>query len=200
MGDGKLFRVVLIIGALTAGLLAGCGGGSGSSTTDSSSSAGSGSTSESSTATDSTADSGESEASAEFIRPGKKNKEVEFGQEADVAEREAASAVLEENLQARASGDWEGQCSSLTAEAVKVVEESAAKKGCAESLEALAQPISKSKAVRADTMTEPVAALRVKGDKAFALYHGAKGRDYAISLTKEGGEWKVATIQERVIP
>jgi hypothetical protein len=199
MGDGKLFRVVLIIGALTAALLAGCGGGS-SSSTDSSSSAGSGSTSESSTATDSTADSGESEASAEFIRPGKKNKEVEFGQEADAAEREAASAVLEENLQARASGDWEGQCSSLTAEAVKSVEKSAAKKSCEESLEALAQPISKSKAVRADTMTEPVAALRVKGDKAFALYHGAKGQDYAISMTKEGGEWKVAAIQERVIP
>jgi len=49
-------------------------------------------------------------------------------------------------------------------------------------------------------MIEPIAALRVEGDEGFALYHGTKGGDYVVAMGKEGDEWKVAAIQERLIP
>jgi hypothetical protein len=203
MEGKKLLGVLLIAGALLGALVAGCGSGGSDTSSDSSSPA---STSESSTADDSTSSSDETGASAEFIKPGGKaggNKEIaEFGQEGDDAEREAASAVLEENLEARASGDWAGQCSSLAAEAIASLAKAPEAGGgpCEKSLETLAQPIAKTKLVRANTMTEPVAALRVEGNRAFALYHGTNGVNYVMPMNKDGGEWKVGAIQEQKLP
>ncbi len=138
------------------------------------------------------------------MEPGGENELAKFGNEAGDAEREAASSVLEENLQARASGDWETQCASLTAGALKKVEEGAATLGskgdCAKNLEAQAQPVSSTKVIRVNTMTGPIDVLRIEGVKAFALYHGTKGVDYAIPMTKEAGEWKVDSLVTQEIP
>jgi hypothetical protein len=177
MKNKSKFVIVLSVALLIASLAAGCGGSS---------------------------DSGETEGNASFLRKGSKNKIAKFGQEADADEREAASKVLEENLQARAAGDWAAQCASLSATAIKNNEASAALEGvqgsCAKNLESQAQPLSETKAIRTNTMTGPIAALRVKGNKAFALYHGAKGMDYAMSMEKEGDEWKVASLATQEIP
>jgi hypothetical protein len=189
MGFKIGLSIALTAAVLMAALAAGCGGGS-SSSSGSSSSGGS---------TDS---SSEAEGSASFLKPGTKSKLPKFGQEAEASEREAASAVLEENLQARASGDWATQCSSLTAGAIKKVEETptvfqgqkSRSSSCPKRLEAQAQPLSGTKSIRADTMTGPIAALRVKGNKAYALYHGANGKDYAMPMEKVGDEWKVDSL------
>jgi hypothetical protein len=46
------------------------------------------------------------------------------------------------------------------------------------------------KAAKAD-----VGSLRIEGDRAFIVYRGApKGTFYAISMSKEGGSWKVASL------
>lgn len=179
MGDKRKITLALLAAILMAALAAGCGGSS-------------------------SADTNETEASKEFLKPGAKNKIATFGQEADSDEREAASEVLEENLQARAAGDWSTQCSSLSAKAIKKVAENPAaegiKGGCAKQLEAQGVPLNETKAIRANTMKGPIAALRIKGKKAYALYHGTKGVDYAMSMEKEGDEWKVASLTTEEIP
>jgi hypothetical protein len=135
------------------------------------------------------------EASASFLNPKTKSKIPKFGEEAVTAEREAASEVLERNLEARETGDWETQCATLTVGAVKKVEEEfsffASKSDCVRSLTAASTPLSSSEAARANTMTGPIDALRTKGDRAFALYHGTQGKDYAMPMEMEDGEWKV---------
>jgi hypothetical protein len=185
MGLKTGLSIALVAAVLMAALAAGCGGGSSSS---------SGSTS----SADSTSSSSTTGASAEFTGAGPNGKIVKFGQEADTAEREAASSVLEENLKAREAGDWAKQCTSLSAGAIKKLEQEAVRlkagEKCAESLEYGAEPQSATKAIRANTMTGPIAVLRVEGNKAFALYHGTKGKDYAMQMEKEGGEWKVASL------
>lgn len=176
---------VLIAAVLMAALAVGCGSGGSSSTADSTSAGGS---------------------SAEFIKAGSKNVAAKFGKEADDAEREAASQVLEYNLNARAAGNWAAQCSSLSASTQKTLEEAPTVVGsgnpvsCSKSLETQAKPESATQEVRANTMTGPIAVLRVKGSKAFALYHGTQGKDYAIPMSKEGGVWKVDAVLTREIP
>ena len=164
---------VLIVAAASAMAAAGCGGGSSS-------------------------DANEPEASKTFLIAGNENKIPRFGEEADEEEREAASAVLEENMAAREAHDLEPQCSSLTAGAIKRAEEEAAFRepgpGCEPNLEELGTPWSITKEIRENTMTGPIDALRVKGDRAWALYHGAKGKDYAVKMEKEDDEWKVDSL------
>jgi hypothetical protein len=183
---GRAQSTFLFIAAvLMAALAVGCGSSGSSSSTDATSSGGS---------------------SAEFIKPGSKNVAAKFGTEADDAEREAASQVLEGNLEARAAGNWAAQCASLSAKTQKTIEESPSVTpggkpvGCAQSLETQAQPVSATKEVRANTMTGPIAVLRVKGNKAFALYHGTKGKNYTIPMVKEDGTWKVDSVLTQEIP
>jgi hypothetical protein len=149
----------------------------------------------------SSSDANEPEASKTFLIQGgsaNSKKIVRFGEEADKEEREAASEVLEENMAAREAHDLDTQCSSLSEGAVKRAEKEAAiwepGPGCKPNLRELGTPWSITKEVRENTMTGPIDALRVKGDRAWALYHGAKGKDYAVRMEKEDGEWKVDTL------
>jgi hypothetical protein len=126
---------------------------------------------------------------------------VAFGEEAAASEREAASAVLTENLEARQGADFAGQCSSLgkaglesVLGAVKSSEVQSARAECVGSLKSLAEPLSSTKQVRTNTLSGPISALRVKGPKAYALYHGNDGNDYAMPMEKEGGKWLVGSI------
>lgn len=171
--------VVLLVVALC--VVGGTGCGAGGSTSDR------GNTSESESV----------DASREFIKKNGENKIPNFGEEADDAEREAASKVVEENLTARAAGNWAGQCATLSATAIEQIKETVppGESGtCAKAIETEAQPEEQTQALRADTMTEPIAALRVKGNKGYALYHGAKGLDYAMPMEKEGNQWKVSAL------
>jgi hypothetical protein len=177
---------------LAAGLLAtGCGG------SGSSGSTGSASTS-SASSTSSTSDSSQSaEAGSKKATPGFGGNELaEYGVESSGEEREAASKVLKENLEARGSGNWAGQCATLAATVVKAIEKEGpaigGPKGCAAKLGAEAKNVPPY--VLADTLGEPIAALRVKGNSAYALYHGNDGKDYAMEMTLEGSVWKVGAL------
>jgi hypothetical protein len=153
-----------------------------------------------------TSASGESaeadEGASSFIVKGKKNPIAAFGKEATSAEREAASKVLEENLEAREKGKWSVQCATLSKSVVAGIEERGSfigiKGGCGKDLEAEAEPVPES--VRANTMTGPVDVLRTKGARAYALYHGTGGKNYAMEMKKEGGEWKVASLNTVNLP
>jgi hypothetical protein len=71
-------------------------------------------------------------------------------------------------------------------------------KGCAAILEKLvgAAPAS----ARANNLTAGIASLRSQGERGFALYHGPRGVDYFIPMTREGGEWKVGAIAPSEFP
>jgi len=71
---------------------------------------------------------------------------------------------------------------------------------CPKELKKLAEPLSGSKQIRADTLTGEIAALRVKGTQAYALYHGNDGNDYAVPMEMEGGSWKVGAIIPTELP
>jgi hypothetical protein len=144
----------------------------------------------------SSSDASDAAGASSFLKSANNKKTVNFGQEADDEEREAASSVLEENMEARAAGDWAKQCATLSPRATKSLEEENAERGeaqgsCAKDLEFQGEPKSQTASIRANTMTGPIDALRIKGDRGYALYHGAKGKDYAMPMEKVDGEWKV---------
>jgi hypothetical protein len=142
------------------------------------------------------------EPSAAFAGKGRNGELATAGTESTVEEREAASKVVEESLKARAEGDFEGQCETLAPEMVKQLEERGgtgiAKPTCVESLETLAR--NAPQAVFENVMTEPLAALRVNGNLAFAFFHGAGGNNYVVPMEKEGTEWKVGSLQIQETP
>jgi hypothetical protein len=189
MSDIKIatgFATAVLLIAVSAG---GCGSGSSDSTTSSDS------------ATQVSEPAGSTAPSSEFVGKTGNNTPGGFGHVASAAEREAASKVLEENLRARAAGDWAGQCATLTVDKqgqAGIYAPSGI--GCAQGLKVQAEPLSASKDVRADTMTGPIAVLRVEKKLGYALYHGKKHQDYAMLMKKEGGQWKVAHLATNEVP
>lgn len=175
----------VVIAAVAILVIGGCGGGSSTA-----------STSDSSTADSSSI--GTKAPSREFISKGGNNKWAHFGEVASDGEREAASKVLEENLQARQAGEWEAQCSSLTQKAMKELAPKAGSeplvKACANALKAVGEPLKASAGVRKDNLPGEIDVLRVEGERAVALFHGSGSTNYGMSMEKEDGEWKVAAV------
>ncbi len=93
------------------------------------------------------------------------------------------------------------QCFHLDEHATKEVEKTASSLGvakdCLKILEAQGKRLSA--AARARTLPGPIDALRVKGDRGYAFYHGTRGKDYVIPLRKEKGEWKLDALWEQEI-
>lgn len=203
-GSGRVASVAASLALLVAAvLLAGCGGGSSSSTGSSASSGGEEAAKTSSSSTSSSS----AEPSKEFndyegvrgIEP-----VATFGKESDEAEREAASKVLYESFAAREEANFAGQCATLGERGMKAVfrgeESKASAAKCPAALEKIAKPLAQSEGVRANTLSGEIAALRVKGNQAFALYHGNDGNDWAVPMEEEGGEWKVGSLIALELP
>jgi hypothetical protein len=58
----------------------------------------------------------------------------------------------------------------------------------------MAAPLKKTAKARADSLEGPIAVLRMKGNKGYALYHGTNHIDYAMLMVKEAGQWKVGAL------
>jgi hypothetical protein len=179
MGRRAAALVVLALVGLLAAVAGGCGSGS-------------------STASSSQVTNG----SKEFLgKGGKSNKYVKFGQESDVGEREEVSKLVEESFDAREARDWSGQCATLAKPVIKEMEEnpgSLGVKGCAKALGTQGKNAPAS--TLNNNMAGPVGAFRVKATTGYALYHGTDKKDYAVSMKKEGGGWKVNSLLAKEIP
>ncbi len=121
-----------------------------------------------------------------------------YGSEAPPSERERATAALAGFLRARASGEWPKACTYLAVATRTQLERllggaKAKTGGCAQ---VLAQLSKDSAASHAETLTLAggVAALRIKGTSAFALFHGPKGSKYVMPMRSEGGAWKMSQL------
>jgi hypothetical protein len=172
---------MIVIAAL---LVAGCGGGSSSSSSPTASGS-------ATTASDS---SEGAEPSKQFLKPKGKNEIAEFGSEASVEERETASKVVEESLKAREEADFATQCETLSLKGIEEIPGTKNRAECPKSLKSFAEPLSETKEARKDTLSGPIDAMRVKGEKGYALYHGTDKKNYAVPLEEEDGAWKVASV------
>lgn len=132
---------------------------------------------------------------ASFKTKGADNSIPESGSEASAAELGAAAAALHGYLDARATGAWAKACSYLApALAAQLSQLTGAprKLPCARLLAGLAAGIPAASA-REAAIAVP-GALRVDGERALLLFHGAHDTDYFIPMAREGGRWKVAAI------
>ena len=140
----------------------------------------------------------------QFRVPGGDNSIQEFGAEASDAEREEAAAVLRAFLAAHAARDWATLCSHLSQRMRDQLEQLIAGspelkgKGCEAAVDAILAD--STAAERAELTQADVGSLRVEGERAFILYHGARGRDYSILLEREDGAWKASALLPTTFP
>lgn len=194
---------LIAVGLLLVVVLTSCGGSSGDTTGGGPTNAGSTESSAASTGSTSTSPlpaTTQQETRTSPPAPGfsKKAKPAAFGYEASAEEREQASQILEKSLKARAAPDYATQCKTLSQSIIEAIEKSRYHLNCPQTLriEDLLTPPGKT----ADTMQGPIAALRVQGPVAYALYHGKGGNDYAMKMELENGEWKVAEVLTEKLP
>ncbi len=131
---------------------------------------------------------------AAFLQPEGDNSIPNYGSEASAGERAAAQTALGAYLSARAGGEWAGACALMASQVQKQLGALSGSDGesCAAAYAKLSSGISASE--RASPLIGSLAALRVEGENAFALFYGPGARQYMMPLRSEGGAWKVTQI------
>jgi hypothetical protein len=130
---------------------------------------------------------------AEPALPHSNEKVPEWGEEGSEAERMAANAVVVKNLRAREDADFAAQCATLNAETIHVLPALKETNSCAAALRSFAEPLSKTKGARKDTLSGSIDSLRVGGKMGYAIWRGDDGKTYSVLMEKERGHWKVAS-------
>lgn len=137
--------------------------------------------------------------SAQFTVKGGDNSVQEFGAEASESELEEAAAALHAFLDARAVRNWAAACLYLSQTAKQSFAQlggggsGSGAKSCAATLAALSGRVPT--ATLREAAVADVGSLRTEGGQAFLIYRGApKGTVYAISIAREDGTWKVASL------
>lgn len=137
--------------------------------------------------------------SAQYVVKGGDNSVQEYGKEADSQELDAAAVSLHDFLDARAEGNWAAACDYMAKSIIESFEKLASQakqiedKSCAGILEKLTNPAAKAE-LKKEAEKADVGSLRTEGDRSFVIYTGLEGAVLAISMVREGGEWKVASI------
>jgi hypothetical protein len=133
-------------------------------------------------------------ASREFLLPDGDNAVQFFGKEASPAEREEASRVIHAWMRARVAEDWKKDCKYLSAGYTKTLTEDAKSVSngkattCPQTLAFFGDEAS---GPSGNTLTGPVDSLRVRGNRAFAQWHGPHQIDWVLPMRIEDGAWKV---------
>lgn len=122
---------------------------------------------------------------------------LDFGEESDGAELEAAGQIVQSFLTARSKEDWPATCGQLSQALLSKIEHLAISstqledKSCPSFLEAF---LSLSEQERRAGTTIDAGSLRQQGTKAFLIYYGAGENVYAMPLRREGSAWKVDSL------
>jgi hypothetical protein len=123
----------------------------------------------------------------------------EFGSEAQGAERAALLSTFHTYLGAIAAGDYPGACAHLAAAVQRSLERFVAQKGvgCSRSLPALLAP--SAAAISRQQANGRVTKVRVQGDRAFLVFHAPGAKLYQLTMVREGGAWKAATLNASIL-
>jgi hypothetical protein len=130
------------------------------------------------------------------------NSVLSFGQAANASQQQEAAAVLTAFMRARAAGAWSEMCPYIARATRRPLEAivTSSRGKVASCGSALAALITGPAAERADTFTNGLAVLRIKGNTAFALFHGPNDGKYVMPLRSEGGAWKVTQLAPVTYP
>ena len=119
-----------------------------------------------------------------------------FGSEASATERAAAARALAAFLAAYAKGDGRSACSLLTASARERLGQSFGQAGagrrCARTVSEFSSALPAQ--ARRQLRRARLLSLRVKGNRAFAIYDAAQGKPYVAPMAKESGAWRVGAL------
>src|SRR5215212_6387775 len=130
-----------------------------------------------------------------FIASGQLDSTVIYGHEASDPERDQASHVVTGWMRARSRRAWGKDCHHMSLVVKKPLLKDAhgvtqgRAKTCAQALSYFGSQASGN---LVNTMTGPIDSFRVEDDHGFALYHGRSGHDWAVTMDREGGKWKVS--------
>jgi hypothetical protein len=132
--------------------------------------------------------------SREFLLADGDNAVQFFGKEATPEIREDASHVIHAWMRARVAEDWKADCRYLSAQYTKILVEdaNAVSEGKATNCpETLAFFGDEASGPSGNTLTGPIDSLRVRGNRAFAQWHGPHQIDWVLPMRIEDGVWKV---------
>jgi hypothetical protein len=133
-------------------------------------------------------------------RGGEKSIE-EFGNEAEGSSRAAVLGVFTGYLNALAAKDDATACNYLAASVQRSLEQfvtpALRRKGCAAILPKLLSPTAA--AIARQQAAGRIAKVRVEGERAFVVFHAPGAKLYMLTMTREGGEWKVALVAASVL-
>ncbi len=135
---------------------------------------------------------------AAFLVPQGDNSIPTYGAESSPSELTAATESLGAYLAARADRDWARACSYLGAPVQKQLDLLAGgagggDEGCAPSYAKLSSRVGASQL--ASPLAGALAAFRVEGDKAFALFYGPGEQQYMMPMVSEGGVWNANQLE-----
>jgi hypothetical protein len=187
----RLIPILLV--SLVTIAAAGCGGGGGSSTQPSSGQA------EAPAAQDASSESTGAEGKGHY-QGGEKSIE-DFGSEAEGASRAALLGAFHSYLNAVATEDNAAACSYLSVNVQRSLERLAGGQGkspgCAQILSKLLSPTAP--AISREQAEGGITKVRVEGDRAFVVFHAPGAKLYQMTMVRESGEWKVATVAASVL-
>lgn len=125
----------------------------------------------------------------------------EFGEEATGSERAAIERAFSQYLGALAEEEPHTACSYLAIAVQqslrRLAVESLKSKSCAAILPALLSPSAPQ--VARQQSEGQVTKIRVEGDRGFVLFRAPGAKLYQMTMAREGGEWKVATLGSSVL-
>ena len=125
----------------------------------------------------------------------------EFGSEAGGSDREEILSVFTGYMGAIASKDYEVACSHLAASVQEGLEQLAGKslKGedCTALLPKLLAPTAPQ--IAREQAGGEIAKVRVEGDRAFVVFKAPGAKLYQLTMVREDGEWKAATVAASVL-
>jgi hypothetical protein len=122
-----------------------------------------------------------------------------YGLEASASQQNKAEAPLRAYLRARAVGNWSVACARMATTVQKQLAllggatQGTGSKGCPAGYAKLSSRVPASS--RASVLLGYLTALRVEGDKAFALFYGPHHQQYMMPMVSEGGTWKVNQLE-----
>lgn len=124
---------------------------------------------------------------------------AEFGTEGSAGDRAEVETILSAYLKAIRAGRWQSACGLLSAALSVHIDEIAeqAKRQpqptCVEILPALVQSSNTESGQSIVSAPHDIASLRIKEGPGggFALFHGGDGKDYWMTVNRDGGRWGI---------
>jgi hypothetical protein len=124
----------------------------------------------------------------------------EFGEEAEGAERSEVLATFTGYLNALTHKDYATACAYLSHDVHESLDRFAGKgpgAECASLLPALLSPTASQ--VARGQAEGTVRKVRVEGERGFVVFKAPGAKLYEMTMVREGGEWKVATVAASVL-